>query len=216
MVFARIVYRPWELTPDRLEALGLERDAESRIRTKLENRGLIALAGKAGAKFRLFEPTARGMELAAKLDLPIGKPSKGSVVHQAIIHYTRQSLEQYYSEFRFKGAGVSSTLVGVQPDLLLILPGGGRVPIQACHKNKPACEAEIFLKLHGLTQVEIGDPDRVDFVLGVAVNKRHKAAIERAIRRGNEGRLPSKLVLLDFDTIVDPGLDWSRIFEDMD
>lgn len=64
--------------------------------------------------------------------------------------------------------------------------------------------------------MEIGDPDRVDFVLGVAVNKRHKAAIERAIRRGNEGRLPSKLVLLDFDTIVDPGLDWSRIFEDMD
>ena len=214
--FARIIYRPWELTEDRLEALGLERDAESRIRTKLENRGLIALAGKAGAKFRLFEPTARGMELAAKLDLPIGKPSKGSVVHQAIIHYTRQSLEQYYSEFRFKEAGVSSTLAGVQPDLLLILPDGKRVPIQACCGNKASYEGDAFLKLHQLTQVDDGNANKVNFVIGIVVSKGRKAAIERAIRRKNDDKMPGKLTLLDFDTIVDPGLDWSRIFEDMD
>lgn len=215
MVFARIVYRPWELTPDRLEALGLERDVESRIRTKLENRGLIALTGKAGAKFRLFSPTERGRELATKMVLPIGKPGKGGMVHEAIISHTEQSLERYCSEFRFRRTG-GPTLRGVQPDSLLILPSGGRVPIQACCRNQASYEAEAFLKLHRLTQVEIGDPDRVEFVLGVAVNKGHRAAIERAIRRENEGRMPGKLFLFDFDIVVDPSFDWATVFESVD
>jgi len=216
VVFARICKMPWRLTQDRLEATGLNRDTESRIRVKLEGRGVIGLAGKVGAKFVLYEPTARGKELANSLGLAVGEPGKASLAHKAIIYYTRQSLERYSSEFRFKGTGVSATLKGVQPDLLLILPGGGRVPIQACYRNPPDYEAEVFLKLHGLTQLEAEAGDKVDFILAVAVNKGHKAALERAIKRRNEGRMPSKLVLLDFDTIVDPGLDWSRIFEDMD
>jgi len=42
------------------------------------------------------------------------------------------------------------------------------------------------------------------------------AAIERAIRRKSDDKMPGKLALLDFDTVVDSGFDWSRIFEDMD
>lgn len=64
--------------------------------------------------------------------------------------------------------------------------------------------------------MEIGDPDRVEFVLGVAVNKGHRAAIERAIRRENEGRMPGKLFLFDFDIVVDPSFDWATVFESVD
>jgi len=213
MVFAHICKTPWGLVQDRLEATGLNRDAESRIRGKLEGRGLIGLAGKVGAKFVLYEATTRGKVLANSLGLAAGEPGKGSIVHEAIIYYTRRSLERYSSEFRFKGAGVAATLRGVQPDLLLILPGGNRVPIQACYRNQADYEAEVFLKLHGLIQLEVEDADKVDFILAVAVSRKHEAVIERAIKRRNEGRMPSKLVLLDFDTVVDPGFDWDQVFE---
>ena len=64
-VYARIAEQPWELIEDRMDALGFDRETEGEARAKLESRGLIAFAGKVGAKNRLFELTARGRELAA-------------------------------------------------------------------------------------------------------------------------------------------------------
>jgi hypothetical protein len=101
----------------------------------------------------------------------------------------------------------------VQPDLLLVLPGGGRIPIQACCCNQPAYEAAALLRLHGLALLGPGDADRVDLVLAVAVNKGHRQAVERALERGNGGKPPGRVVLLDFDTVVDPGFDWVSVLE---
>ena len=69
------------------------------------------------------------------MGLKIGNPGKGSVPHQAIVHYTEKSLKRYQPGFDFERVGVSSTL-GVQPDDLLLMPDGGRVPIQACYRNQ--------------------------------------------------------------------------------
>jgi len=110
-------------------------------------------------------------------------------------------------------AGVSATVGGVQPDLLLLLPSGGRVPIQACCRNKPDYEADALTRLSGLAQLDPADANRVDFVITVATNKRHLGAIERALVRRNGGKVPSRVVLLDFDTVVDPNFDWAEVFE---
>jgi hypothetical protein len=95
----------------------------------------------------------------------------------------------------------------------MVLPGGGRIPIQACCGNQPAYEPEAMLRLHRLALLGPGDADKVDFVLAVCVNRRHKAAIERALQERNGGRMPDRVVLLDFDTVVDPKFDWASVLE---
>jgi hypothetical protein len=146
------------------------------------------------------------------MGLKIGKPRKGSVVHEAIVYYTQKSLKRYCPDFNFKRVGVSPTVDGVQPDLLLLLPDGGRVPIQACYRNQPNYEAEAILKLHEYALLERSDPMRVEFVLVVAVNKQRKDAIERAIKAQNKGTMPGKVVLLDFDTVTEAGFNWEEVF----
>jgi hypothetical protein len=212
-VYARIAAQPWELIDDRKDALGLDREAEGQARARLEARGLIVFAGKVGAKHRLFKLTARGREFARARGLAVFDEGKGSVGHEAHVQYTGTSLLRHSSAFRLQRVGVSATTGGVQSDLLLLLPSGGRVPIQACYRNQPAYEAGALLRLHRLALLEPGDADKVDFVLAVCANRRHKAALERALMARNEGRLPGRLVLLDFDAIVDPGFDWAAVFE---
>jgi hypothetical protein len=212
-VFARICERPWELIDDRKDALGLDRESEGAARATLEARGLSGFAGIVGAKNRLFELTARGRAVAEAEGLAVSKTGKGGVAHEATVQYTERSLGKYSPRFRFQRAGVSPTTGGVQPDLLLVLPGGGRIPIQACCGNQPAYEADAMLRLHRLALLGPGDADKVDFVLAVCVNRRHKAAIERALQERNGGRMPDRVVLLDFDTVVDPAFDWASVFE---
>lgn len=211
--YARIAERPWELIEDRMDGLGLDRETEGEVRARLGSRGLIVFAGKAGAKHRLFELTARGRELAAAMGLAAAKAGKGGVCHEALVQYMQRSLGRHSAAFRFQRAGVSPTTGGVQPDLLLILPSGSRIPVQACCHNQPAYEAAALLKLHKLSQLGPGDADKVDFVLAVAVNKHHKDAIERALKRQNNGNLPGRLALLDFDTVINPEFDWALVFE---
>jgi hypothetical protein len=212
-VYARIAAQPWELLDDRKDALGLDREAEGQARARLDDRGLITFAGKVGAKRRLFELTARGRDFARSRGLAVFEQGKGSTAHGCIIRYAEISLGRHSPAFRFQRVGASSTLGGVQSDLLLLLPSGGRVPIQACYRNQPTYEADALLRLHRLALLEPGDADKVDFVLAVCANRRHKAALERALMARNGGRLPGRLVLLDFDAIVDPGFDWAAVFE---
>jgi hypothetical protein len=198
-----------------MDAVGLDRETEGEIRARLETKALIEFVGTVGARHRLFDLTARGREVCHKggIALPQGNTGKGKVAHQCIVEHTQRALGRLSTRFRFQRAGVSFSTRGVQPDLLLITSNGGRVPIQAACHNQPAYEADALLKLHALTQLDPEHTDRVDFVLAVCVNKRHKDAIARALKRQNNGNLPGRLVLLDFDSVVDPEFDWTPIFE---
>jgi len=211
-MFARICERPWELIIDRAEALGIDRDSEGEERNRLGARGLIACAGKIGSRSLLYELTARGRAVAEKLGLSIAESGKGHLEHQSAVENAQLHIGRYSSKFTFKRVGISSTTAGVRPDLLVITPDGGRVPIQACVRNQPAYEADALMKLHDLALLEPDDADKVDFVLAIAVNKHHKAAIERALKDKNNGKMPDKVILLDFDAIVKTGFDWSVVF----
>jgi len=212
-VYAHMAAEPWALIESRADGLGLDREAEGQARARLQARGLIVFAGKVGAKHRLFELTARGREYARSRGLAVCEQGKGGVVHECIIRYVEKSIGRHSSAFRFQRVGASSTLGGVQSDLLLILPGGDRIPIQAACRNQPAYEADALLRLHRLALLAPEHPRKVDFVICVAVNKRHQAAVERALMERNGGALPGRLVLLDFDAIVDPGFDWTPVFD---
>lgn len=214
--YAHFVGRPWELKPDRLKATGLSKDADSRIRAKFEARGCIAFEGKVGAKYKVHGPTPRGVELADALGLAVGSPRGGGMVHECMVVYLQRSLEDYFSRRYAKPAnflrvGVSPTMRGVQPDLTVVRPDGSRFAAQACHRNQPGYEADALLRLHRLALLDTGHPDWIDSVLAVTVNKKHKAAIEKAVKERNEGWIPDKLVVLDFDTALE--VDWDDVFE---
>jgi hypothetical protein len=146
------------------------------------------------------------------MGLKIGSPRKGSVTHESIIYYAEKSLKRYRPDFKFERTGVSRTLNGVQPDSLLLLPDGARVPIQACHRNQPDYEAKRILDLHGLALLDRSDPGSIEFVIVVTSNKQHRGAIERAVKGQNKGKMPDKLALLDFDTVTDAGFNWAEVF----
>jgi hypothetical protein len=210
-VFARICERPWELIDDRKDALGLDRESEGSARDTLKTRGLTAFAGTVGARSILVDLTARGRAFAAERGLTVAKLGKGSLVHEAIVEYTQQSLGRYSPMYRFQRVGIASTTLGVQPDLLVLTPSGDRIPIQICFRNQPMDEAEKLMKLHDLALLDVGDADKVHRVLAVAANKRHRAAVEKALRAKNGGKMPARMALLDFDMIRKPTFDWALI-----
>jgi len=212
-VFRQIAQRPWEVIEDRMDALGLDRDSEGLARRKLKGRGFIQFAGKVGSRYRLFELTPRGREYSKSINLKVASTGKGSTAHEAIVEYTEKSLGRHSSRFRFQRSGLSVTTKGRQPDSLLILSTGDRVPIQAMYRNNPDKEANALLDLCELAQKGPDSAENVDFVLAVAVNKAHLQAVCRALKRQNNGQIPSQLELLDFDSVIATNFDWTEILD---
>jgi len=209
--YAHYLKTPWQLRPDRIAELGIKKDADGRMVTKFEARGCITFEGRVGAKYKVHRPSARGVQLAKELGLTVGTPHHGSVSHECIIYYTSESLLNYFSQeprevVQFMRVGVSPTTRGVQPDQMVIRGCGQRFAVQACCRNQASDEADALLKLHQLALLGPECADRLEFVLAVAVNKKHKSAIEKATKKQNNGDILERIVLLDFDSMLDG--DW--------
>jgi len=214
--YAHFLKMPWELRPDRINDLGMKKDADGRMIAKFEVRGCISCGGTVGAKFKVHRPTARGIQLANKLGLTVSTPRMGSIAHESIIQYTSRSLLDYFSLelkeiVQLIREGVFTTTAGVQPDLMVIRGSGQRFAMQACYRNQAANEACALLKLHELSLLGPEHADRIEFVLAIAVNKKHKSEIERAIKEKNNGVIPQKICLLDFDSMLDA--NWDDVFD---
>ncbi len=212
-VYARIAERPWELIQDRMDALGLDRDSEGAVRAALEAGGLIVFAGLVGAKNRLVELTAHGRAVAEERGLTVARTREGE-----------------------RGARVDRGVYAAVPGKTLLhlpVPEGGRIPDHGWPAARPASvdaggwphpRPGVLPKPAGLRggradetpqarAARSAHADKVDFVLCVAVNRRHKAAIQRALEERNGGKMPGRIVLLDFDTITDAAFDWAEVFE---
>ena len=66
------------------------------------------------------------------------------------------------------------------------------------------------MKLHDLTLLGPGHADAVELVLAVARNKTHRKAVEKAIKERNNGVVPNRVVVMDFDTTLKA--DWDDVF----
>jgi hypothetical protein len=207
-VFCRIAEYPWELIADRLIALGMDRDSESRVRGTVESLKLLAYVGRVGAKNRLWELTDHGKAVARALGLHVEESTgKGGLIHWSIENYTLKSVKASFPNIVLQREK-SSQLPGLQPDITGRFPDGRRIVGQACCRNAPADEASAFLRLCGFAQGVTQNVHRVAAVLGVCVNKGHRKAVEEAVRRVNGGRMPGSLVLVDFDSMMRVDFDW--------
>ncbi len=207
--FAYIARFPYKLARDRQAETRLGKDADSRAAKKLRDLGLVRLAGKAGAKFMLYRLTDRGLALAKKLGLPTAEPHKGGTVHRCLVHYLKQCLKDFCPGLSCTETGAAAAVgkVLVEPDLVAVHPCGRRWAAQCCVKNSVQYETDRLLQLLELTRRAPEDPQRFESVICLAVNKSHRRTIEQIVRQQTGGSLPGRLVMLDFDELIN-GVDW--------
>jgi len=223
-VLARICEKPHELIEDRAETLEMDRAREYRARACLEKLGMIQHAGTVGAKCQLYEPTAKGVQWARDMRLPV-HTYKSGVEHEYMTDKTRKSVGVSSPRITFISAGESLGVSGVQPDLLARIRGADgdtsrRVAFQISCSNKPEYEVQKALELSRIRQI--------DLVVVVAKNKRSKKVLEEKVKGARAassksrpsdaingerglGRLeePASPVVLDFETCTSSGFDWS-------
>ena len=211
ITFASIARSPELLGEDRRMRTGLSSDADSRAAKKLRDLGLITLHGRAGAKNKVYGLTAKGADFADKLGLPLAKPHKGGAIHRVLVHYAKLSLDSCFADLLLTETGAAATVddVQVQPDIVAVHPSGKRLAVQCCVRNKPDYEADRINRLLRLTGIDPEQPDRLEKVVCLAVNKTHRRNVEKAVRK-QAGSLPDSLVMLDFDELV-KGYEWSDV-----
>ena len=144
------------------------------------------------------------------MGLKIGVPRKGSIIHESLIRYSIDSLRRTYPDIKCLRTP-AGTMDGVQPDAVPVTATGQRFALQACYKNSPRYEAEAVFQLLKFVSMEPCEPQKVEFIVCITVNKKHKAALERAITRQNKGEMPEKVALLDFDTVTSSKFGWDEV-----
>lgn len=145
------------------------------------------------------------------MGIKVFRPRKGSVVHESLLRYAIDSLRRTYPDMNCLRTP-AGTMDGVQPDAVPVTATGERFALQACYRNSPKYEAEAVLRLLKFVSMETSEPQKVEFIVCITANKKHKTALERALKRQNKGEMPEKMVLLDFDTVIEAKFDWEEVF----
>jgi len=218
-LLADICEKPDSLTTERADRLGMSREEESARRTPLKTMGLVVKSATVGNRRLLVEPGAKGRQWASLHGISIPK-GHGSVAHQC----TRRISEEQVC-LAFPGTSVlhvgAGQPEGTRLDGIFLLPGdeGYRVALQAVFAHNPKGEAVNLLKLCGERPRSQADTRErngggwIDLVLSVACNKRVQKSVENAVKKLNGGRVPSKLVFLDVESLLDPTYDITWILE---
>jgi len=204
-----------DLIEERCAALDMHRNTEHRERRRLVKLGMIQKAGMVGAKWVLYEPTAKGRAWAEERGFRVHTYKSGAV-HEFMGRRVREAAGSSSHRVVFVASGEALGVGGVQPDLIAGVKDehgdASRVVVfQIVSENKPKYEAERAKDLLGIEQV--------DLVVLVAKNKGTRDRLTRALQRAlgsdvvaGQGQLdtaPSALRVLDFETAISEDFDWS-------
>lgn len=198
---------------ERCEELGMSRSKEQRLRNDAEKAGLIQPGDRVGAKWQLYEPTAKGKAWARSLGLPV-RTYKSGVGHEFMAEEVRKSLGQFSPRVTFVSAGERLGGSRVQPDLVATVAdeNGDRsrvVVVQVTASNTVDYEAR--------KAIELADLSEVDSVIVVTRNKGSRRRLDEEIvklasrDRGRGRRISEKVRVLDFETAVEAGLDSGEV-----
>jgi len=206
-IFLRIAGHSAEPILDRCDALGMGRPHECRERKPLEAKGIIEEIDITLGKAKFYRVTAKGMEWAKRHGIKAKQYRyKSGPVHEYILAQVEKQIGGLNTKFHFQRHSQIAREHRLQPDSLLLLPGGQRVIIEICCHNF-AYEARNLVKE---TQTE-----GVDLVIAVVPNQRLKRALHRALDRCDPmSRSNMKpLVVLDAGTCLTRDFDWHAVLE---
>jgi len=218
-LLADVCERPDTLTTERADRLGISREEESTVRTPVMSMGLVVKSATVGNRHLLCEVSAKGRQWASLHGISIPK-YHASVAHEFVRRITEERFCLAFPGTRVLHIGTGQP-EGVRPDAVLSLPGdeGCRLAMQAVFAHDPKGEAVNLLKLCGERPGPQADARErngggwIDLVVSVASNKRVQKSVEKAVKKLNGGRVPSKLVFLDVESLLDPTYDVTWILE---
>ena len=209
-----ICEHPKEMIPERGERLNIPVEEDSACRKIANNVGLIESGGSVGNRHLLHLATAKGKKWAHLHGLTV--PTwHGSLIHAFITDLTEKKIRLVAPETRFEHCDTTQP-GGVRPDSVALLPGasGHRVIIQAVVQHRARDEAINLLKLCDQWPQGNGRDNGagwIDLVVCAAVNKTVQKSVERAVRDLNSGQMPTNLVTLDVESLLDPAYDMNWI-----
>lgn len=200
---------PGRTIEERCTTLGLDRAREFRGRAVLENRGLIEMAGQLGGKVKLYSPTDKGRQWADRQGIKV-KTYKSGLVHEYILHQAERGIGRIGSGWRMQRNSEIGRNQGLQPDLLVLVPGGKRIILEICCNNLDY-EASNLLKewqLPGVDGVVALTPDTA------ILRRLQKEIVKHSARFPNPlAELPSTLIVLDAGQVIKETFDWKIGFE---
>jgi len=205
LVMMRICREPADTIEQRCEALQMDRAREFRARAELDARGLISeIEQTISGKIKFFNPTDKGIEWAQKRDIHI-KKFKSGIVHEYLLCQIEKNIGTTDSKLRLQRNSSIAHDYGLQPDLLVKKPEGGRIIVEICCNNLDYDAKNI------LTEAEVPG---VDHVIAITPDKRTKKLLLQALRKNAEGstRISQKLVkVLDASECLADKFDWSAL-----
>lgn len=204
-VFLRLAEGPPETTQDRCDALGMDRAQELRARQQLEAKGRIEQVGVTLGKLRFYTVTAKGRAWAKNQQIKVRRyPYKSGPLHEYQLREVERAVGALDPSYRLQRHSDIAREHGLQPDSLLLMPGGRRAIIEMCCTDVPHVARNLLKeqKVPG-----------VDLVLAVTPNRRLRAALSRAVDRSRPAGQPvgAPLVILDAGTCLAHDFDWRSV-----
>ena len=205
LVLVRLCEHPAESIEQRCAALRIDRGCEFRARSELDSRGYIAKVEQAvGGKIKFFRPTDKGSAWAKARGVRV-KQYKSGVVHEYLLSQVERCIGLMSSRWRLQRNSSIARDEGLQPDLLVLAPEGGRFIVEVCCHNV-GYDADNMLDEASITGI--------DKLVAVTPDKRTKVALENALRRrSTEERAVQGAPIEVFDAheCLGDRFDWSAV-----
>ncbi|MFB0553068.1 MAG: hypothetical protein ACETWQ_07110 [Phycisphaerae bacterium] len=203
LVMVRICEAPAESIEQRCTTLRIDRAREFRARAELDARGLISkLEQTIGGKIRFFQPTDKGVAWAQKRNLRI-KKFKSGVVHEYLLCQVEKRIGLVGTKWRLQRNSSVARDQGLQPDLLVLEPAGGRFIVEIC------CSSINYDATNTLIEAEIPG---IDKVIAITPDKKTKRILEEALKKNSEDLSEDwqkSITLLDAAHCLVENFDWT-------
>ena len=185
--------------------LRMERSREFRARGELDGRGLIRqIEQTIGGKVKFFHPTDKGTEWARKRNIRI-KKFKSGIVHEYLLCQMGRRIGRIGTKWRLQSNSSIGRDQGLQPDLLVMEPGGRRFIIEVCCSNFDYDAKNILAE---------ADIPGVDGVIAITPDKRTRRSLDKALQKsaGNSGKnLQKSILLFDAGECLAEEFDWASV-----
>ena len=205
LVMVRICEEPAELIEQRCSVLRMDRAKEFRARAELDARGLIAQVEQTIAgKTKFFQPTDKGIAWAQKRNIHV-KKFKSGIIHEYILCQVEKRIGLIGPQWRLQRNSSVARDKGLQPDLLVMEPGGKRIIVEICCNNFDYDTKNI------LSEATIPEIDRV---VAVTPDNKAKQSLEEALKKnshGLNGNQQKSVVLLDAGECLADQFNWTAV-----
>ncbi len=205
LVMVRICQEPAEPIEQRCEVLRMERAREFRARAELDAKGLIVQAEQTvGGKIKLFQTSEKGEAWAQKRNIHI-KKFKSGIVHEYLLCQVEKRIGLLGPKWRLQRNSSVARDQGLQPDLLVMGPGGKRIIVEVRCNNFDYDARNILIEANSF---------EIDHLVAVTPDKQTKRKLDQALKGSSQNTdkdWQRRITTLDAGECPAAGFDWASV-----